>query len=121
MRVLVTGSRDWRDAQAIARALIDAEDRLGGYPDSMTLVHGGARGADSIAADVAGQGGWEIEAHPADWDLYGKSAGFRRNAEMVRLGADICLAFIRANSRGASHTAALAKAAGIPTRIYTED
>jgi hypothetical protein len=38
---------------------------------------------------------------------------------MVSARADLCLAFIRDSSPGASHTAAQAEAAGIPTRRYT--
>jgi len=37
---------------------------------------------------------------------------------MVHAGADVCLVFIRASSRGAIHTAALAEATGIPTYRY---
>lgn len=83
----------------------------------MTLIHGGARGADTIAGDE-----WRalvgdrpsIVVYLADWERYGKSAGYRRNAEMVKAGADVCLAFPLGESRGTRMCMRLAEEAGIP-------
>ncbi|MER7517819.1 SLOG family protein [Streptomyces sp. NPDC126499] len=122
-RVLITGSREWTDEAAIHGALADLPtDR------TLVIVHGDCfKGADAIAKAWAFNRaflGDDVieEAHPANWRPGGnldRSAGFRRNAEMVQLGADLCLAFIRNGSRGATHTADLAEKAGIPTRRFT--
>jgi hypothetical protein len=114
-RILVTGSREWVDWRTVTTALIEAAE---GEPRPVTVVHGCARGADFIAAQAARKLGWEVEDHPADWNRHGKAAGFRRNAEMVALGADICLAFIRDGSRGATHCAETARKAGIPVKYF---
>jgi SLOG family YspA-like protein len=127
MRVLVTGSRDWIDRSAIERALKDF-----GPEGWFTVVHGHCpTGADAIADHVARSWGCEVERHPADWSK-GRKAGPARNAAMVALGADLCLAFIgpctspRCNrpephdSHGATGCADLAEAAGIPTRRIRE-
>ncbi|WP_460071114.1 SLOG family protein [Streptomyces sp. YKOK-I1] len=124
-RILVTGSRDWRDADAVFGALHEA--RIGpGAAHGLVVVHGACpTGADALArgwARLHDELGVIEEAHPARWRVNGvldRAAGFRRNAEMVALGADVCLAFIKDGSRGASHTAGLAEQASIPTRRWT--
>jgi hypothetical protein len=125
MRILVTGSRRWTDEDRI-RELLAAIDRqeVPKVLDALdvsktpahTLVHGGARGADTIAGEIAKDLGWTVEVHPADWAKFKKSAGAIRNQEMVSLGADLCLAFImvRGESVGTKHCAKLARMAGIP-------
>lgn len=118
MRVLITGSRSWDDQETIVKALEDIQSE---YSDvlSFVLVSGNCpQGADFLCEKTAGSLGWEVELHPADWSQYGKPAGFIRNKEMVELGADICLAFIKNNSKGASGTAKLAKQYGIPLVEY---
>lgn len=115
-RVLVTGSRFWSDRQAVFRAL---DDQLKQADGLLTVVHGAAAGADTFAGCWAAIRGHEtnrvaVEPHPAEWHIYGKSAGPMRNQEMVDLGADVCLAFPKGDSRGTRHCMTAAAHAGIP-------
>lgn len=118
-RILVTGSRDWTDVEAIWRGMSEAVSSAD-PTRPVVIVHGDCpRGADWHADRWAKLAGARVERHPANWSLNGKRAGFIRNQHMVNLGADLCLAFIRNGSRGASHTAALAEQAGITVRRWT--
>lgn len=114
MRILITGSRDWADWNLLNNTLNEyANER------DIVVVHGDCpRGADALAQKWVDYQRVRVERYPADWNAYGKAAGFRRNAEMVNLGADVCLAFIKNGSRGATHTANLAEKAGIPVRRF---
>lgn len=114
LRILVTGSRDWEDQFAVTRAIRAEARRV--RPEDVMVVHGNCRsGADADAEFVARIDGFQIERHPAAWAAHGKRAGYIRNQEMVDAGADVCLAFIRNASRGATMCAKLAEDAGIPT------
>lgn len=116
MRMLITGSRDWTDSQMIHWEMAG----FAGILTPVTVVHGACpTGADDLADKIAREVGWNVERHPADWRLYGRSAGPIRNALMVQAGADVCLAFIRNGSRGATMCADLAEKAGIPTHRFT--
>jgi hypothetical protein len=123
LRVLVTGSRNWTDPQAIADALTDVlEPRP--TPGIPVLVHGGARGADRLADQIWRdfiQHGLDLhppEVHRADWERYGRRAGIVRNAEMIAAGAAVCLAFPIGESRGTRHCMQLAEKAGIPVVVH---
>ncbi len=120
MRILITGSRTWTDKVTIAQAIREAW-LFAGRPYGVVVVHGGARGADYIADVYAKRLGFSVEVHEADWPNFGKAAGYIRNKEMVDAGADVCLAFIRNESNGATMCADLAQKAGIPTHIWRED
>ena len=115
LRILVTGSRDWSDVNAVATALGYAS--TGWSPSSVTVVHGACpTGADAIADEWGTGFGFTVERHPADWSQ-GKKAGPLRNQAMVDLGADICLAFPLGESRGTRDCMKRASAAGIPVRV----
>jgi hypothetical protein len=113
-RVLVTGSRTWTDEATIAAALRQQ------WNNGLSVLVSGAcpRGADAIAERLWSGWGGQVERHPAAW-ASGRDAGMRRNEVMVNRGAQVCLAFIRGHSPGASHTARLAEQAGIPVHRYT--
>ena len=82
----------------------------------IVIISGAARGADTLGEKYAKERGYEIESHPANWDLYGKSAGYKRNVEMVE-NADAAIFFWDGESRGTKHSINLSKEKGIPYRI----
>lgn len=114
VRVIVTGSRYWTDA-AIVRRILST------LPPGSTVVHGGARGLDTIADNVALGMGLSVERHTAPWSEFGKAAGTARNQWMADAGADRCYAFPLPGSVGTWDMVNRAKAAGIPTQIVGVD
>lgn len=134
IRILVTGSRHQQDQTPVRQAIFEwllyryrgelargpfdraAELSYSG-PDQVLLVHGGARGVDALAAEVAREHEWKVESYPAEDFGSWPGCGPRRNAHMVSLGADVCLAFPGPNSRGTWDCVRKAQAAGIPVRI----
>lgn len=121
--VLVCGSRDWTDTDAIARTLsTDA-----GLIDAGAIVyHGDARGADRMAADYLAEHRPDVTvvAMPADWERHGRSAGFKRNLAMLdRLvpERDLVIAFWRNGSRGTQHTLRNAAERDIPHLVVEAD
>ena len=89
-RIIVTGSRNFTDSHSIYGALKDAVWMLGVPAPEITIVHGGARGADALAGMIGHHMMMRVEVHSADWQTHHNAAGPIRNREMVALGADLC-------------------------------
>ncbi len=63
-------------------------------PTDITIIAGGATGVDSVAADFAVVNYCQLEKYPADWNKYGKRAGYIRNKQMLDEGRpDLVVAF----------------------------
>jgi len=86
-RILICGSRDWNDFNTIKKYLQT-------LPKDTVIIHGGCRGADSIAGYLAKQMGMEVVVFKADWNKCGKGAGPQRNQRMIDEGKpDLVVAF----------------------------
>lgn len=141
LRVLVTGSRSWTDTDTIHNALLAAwSDAIEADYDGITVIHGGAAGADTIADQWAHnhrEHGVQVEQHNADWEGpcadtcppghrkarrdgtdYCPLAGHRRNQVMVNK-APVVLAFQRAKSTGTADCIRRAEKAGSLVRRWT--
>ena len=116
VRVIVCGSRHWRDRKKIV-------DRLFLLPANTTIVVGynpdreTPRGADRIAYQEAQKLGLNVEPHPALWEEHGKKAGLLRNKEMAEGGAFLCIAFWDGLSTGTLDMMCQAVKRGIPVRV----
>lgn len=94
-KLLVCGGREYADASALYSAL-DAVHKL--HPELRVVIHGAARGADSLAGQWAIERGLQVEPYPADWDKHKKGAGPIRNQKMLeRSSPHAAVAFPGAN------------------------
>lgn len=109
---LVVGSRTFNNYE-LMRAKLD--EILNGRKD-VVIVSGGANGADSLAEKYASERGYAMAIFRAEWNKYGKSAGYKRNAKMheyiSRFEERICVAFWDGISRGTQHNFSLAERYG---------
>jgi len=94
MRVLVCGSRGFDDYKCVYRYL--ATLSVGHEGEEIVIIHGAARGADTLAGMVGSRLGYVVEPYPANWAQHGKSAGIKRNQQMLDEGhPEVCIAFYR--------------------------
>lgn len=117
MKILVCGSRSFLSKIIVFHELTMY---LAQYSD-LHIISGGASGPDTYAVQFAHAHNLELTLCLADWDKYGKSAGYRRNIEMLDLKPNLVLAFYDGVSKGTMHTIRTAQQRGIETRIVLDE
>lgn len=98
-RILICGGRDFEDHEMFKTAMHYIAERylehtlLGGLLD-VTVISGGATGADQRAIEWAIGENVAYREFKADWNKHGKRAGYLRNKQMLEEGKpDLVIAF----------------------------
>lgn len=116
-KVLVCGGRDYFDRERVFAVLDGLHRNLA----IALIIHGAAKGADSLAGEWADSHGVEqtgdrFKIAPLDWQILGPKAGPLRNQQML----DECkpdLVVVFPGGRGTACMLRLAKVAGVKTLI----
>jgi hypothetical protein len=128
-RVLVCGGRKFGKVDldvipdeleaALANAVVEQEflkaslDNLKGSLEIDCVIHGGAKGADTLAGQWANNNDLPTEVYLPDWKAHPRTAGFIRNQRMLDEGKPtLVIAFPGGN--GTKDMVSRAKKAGIP-------
>jgi len=113
MKLIIAGGRDFNNYDMLTTAVDNFIER---HPDYDIIISGTARGADELGERYAKDTNITVERYPAQWDKYGKSAGYRRNEQMALL-ADGCICFWNGLSKGTEHMINLAKKHNLNTIV----
>ena len=109
-RLIIAGGRDFDSYDMVVQA-------LEGYNnENCIVISGTARGADQLGEQVADNKAIRIVRCPAQWNKYGKSAGYKRNALMADMATHL-IAFWDGESRGTNHMINLANDRGLDVTV----
>lgn len=110
MKALIAGSRKILDYDIVDEAI-----RQSGF-DITLVISGAASGVDQLGEEWARKHNVPISSHPANWARFGRSAGFKRNIEMLD-EAEVVIAIWDGKSKGTKHTITEAEKRKLPTFV----
>ena len=116
MKLIIAGSRTFDDA-LLMKMKIDTflnQVNRGFLPDE--IISGQARGADTLGEEWAKLRGITVLHYPANWDEFGKSAGYRRNEAMAQKATHL-IAFHDGESRGTQHMIDIAERERLKVKV----
>jgi len=112
-KVIIAGSRSFQDYSTLKTY---ADFKLSNIKDTIEIVSGGAKGADSLGERYAKEKGYLLKIFLADWEQYGKAAGYLRNVQMAEY-ANALIAFWDGKSRGTMHMIQIAHSYGLKVGV----
>lgn len=109
--VLVSGGREYIAWDTVNSVLTEIHKET----PIDKIVHGGARGADTLGGKWARENGVVEKVYKADWGTHGKAAGVIRNQEMLDSNTvELVIAF--PGGKGTSDMVSRAKKSGIEVK-----
>ena len=119
MRVIVAGGRDFNDYDLL-KTICDKMLSHVKSTHQVTIVSGGANGADALAIKYAREtdNDYNLVIMNADWDTHGKSAGYIRNSQMADFATHL-IAFWDSGSRGTKNMIETARKKHLITHVVT--
>lgn len=114
IKVIIAGTRTFDDYQLL-KSELNIRIMPNVFKITIEIVSGCAKGADTLGEQYANEYGFIIKKFPANWDKYGKKAGYIRNSEMAEY-ATHCVVFWDGKSKGAEMMIKLAKEKGLITQ-----
>lgn len=112
MKIIVAGSRTFNDYVKLKNKL----DSILKNQKDISIISGTANGADKLGERYATENHYKLEEYSAMWDIFGKSAGYKRNEEMAKV-ADACVIFWDGKSKGTKHMIDIAKKYKLKLRV----
>ena len=116
-KVALVGSRDFNDSDLLTQIMYSLADTEDWDNKNVTILCGGARGADAEGKKFAERHSIAVDMYPANWDDFGKRAGYIRNIEMAK-AADFVVALWDGESRGTKHMIEQSEAMGNKVYVY---
>lgn len=121
-KVIICGGREFNDYDLLKEACDYYLARKFENGEKIIIVSGGARGADTLGEKYAKEKGLEIERYPANWEKYGKKAGYLRNRQMAEV-SNACIAFLSAygENKGTKNMISIAREKKLLVREVQEE
>jgi hypothetical protein len=98
MNILICGDRDYKDWKKIQ----DYLKTLNPFND--VIIHGAAKGADSLAGNLAISMNIKVIEFPAKWEEFNRAAGSIRNQQMIDEGHPDLVVYFHDNLNGSKGT-----------------
>lgn len=120
LRIIIAGSRVFDNYNLLESTI---SEFLIENTNNVEIISGTARGADQLGEQFARNHGYQVRRFPANWNLYGKSAGPIRNREMAEYasgGQGVLFAFWDGKSRGTKSMINLAKKYGLEVHVMRD-
>jgi hypothetical protein len=111
MNICIAGGRDFIDYKKMELSIlsyITENYNMRFLKEECSIVSGAARGADTLGERFGRTYCKHIIRCPAEWEKFGKSAGYRRNIDMAKI-ADIVFVFWDSVSKGTQHMITISK------------